>query len=103
MKIQQQVYLSILFELKLFPHFHNCWLTTICCTTVLSETYLHRPIKGTYDDKFTKVKDKLTKVKFNGIMNQSKTSASGRNLLWTIPNIKVHYILVAKFPHAKKV
>jgi CDGSH-type Zn-finger protein len=37
-------------------------------------------------------------------MYQSKTSASGdkSNLLWTIPNIKVHYILVAKFPHGKK-
>jgi hypothetical protein len=26
----------------------------------------------------------------------------GANLLRTIPNIKVHYILVAKFPHGKK-
>jgi hypothetical protein len=96
MKIQQQVNLSILFKLKLFPHSYNCWLTTICCTTVLSETYLYRPIKGSHDDK-------LTKVEFNGIMNQSKISAIvGANLPWTIPNIKVQYILVAKFPHGKR-
>jgi hypothetical protein len=31
-----------------------------------------------------------------------KLQLVGANLLWTIPNIKVHYILVAKFPHGKR-
>jgi hypothetical protein len=63
-------------------------LTTISCPTVpVSETYLHRPIKGCYDNK-------LAKVEFSGIMNQSKTSAIvGANQIYCELFLILKYII----------